>query len=244
MQTTALLVSDDLILRSEIKSVLNEAAVACQCCAVAGFDRAISGAKVECILLDIADPVKFSKAIAKVRAEKLNRYAIVLALVPEEHHALLARTSGVNFFVSKSVRLMADLKKALNSAQGLMIHEKRRYHRFPVDIRVDLLSSGQAARTRMLDLSARGACIECNGWSGFKTVRLTFVLPGMNQRLAVEAVPAWTKGKNMGVEFAAFKGDSEKTLKAWLLENETESFAASGANSLRVPNVAESNAEE
>ena len=107
MQTKALLVSDDLILRSEIKPVLYEAGVACHCCAIAGIERATSHEKFECILLDIADPVKFSEAIARVRADKLNRYAIVGALVSEEHRVPLTGIAGVNFFVSKGAQLVS-----------------------------------------------------------------------------------------------------------------------------------------
>ena len=227
MQTKALLVSDDLILRSEIKPVLYEAGVACHCCAFAGIERATSHEKFECILLDIADPVKFSEAIARVRADKVNRYAIVGALVAEEHRMLLTGISGVNFFVSKGARLVSDLKKAIASAQALMIHEKRRYYRHSVDLAVDVLSSGRAARMKMIDVSARGACLDCGAGLKSKTMRLGFVLPGMHQKLQIDGTVAWTSGTRVGVEFTDFLGDSEVALKAWLTAKEAEPVAVS-----------------
>jgi excinuclease UvrABC ATPase subunit len=223
MNTTALLVSDDLILRSEIRPVLTDAGIGCECCGIAGSDHVISRGKFECILLDIPDPVKFSDVMTKLRAEKFNRYAIVLALVDDEHRIALAKTSGVNFFVSKSVRLAADFRQALNSAHALMIHEKRRYYRHPIDIVVDVICDGQPQRVKMIDLSARGACLGCDGLPTSKTLRLEFVLPGTNRRLEVDAITAWSKGTNIGVEFNALTSDSDKALKAWLREKEGES---------------------
>lgn len=222
MHTTALLVSDDLILRSEIRPVLTDAGVASECCGLAGFDRAISRGKFECILLDLTDPVKFSDVVTKLRAEKFNRYAIVLAVADDEHRTALSRISGVNFFVSKSARLADDLKHALSSGHALMIHEKRRYYRHPVDIVVDVICDGQPKRVKMIDLSARGACLGWNGLQSNRTMRLEFVLPGTDQRLAVNAITAWSKGTSIGVEFNSLASDSDKALKTWLRQKEAE----------------------
>lgn len=227
MQATALLVSDDLILRSEIKPVLYEASIACQCCEITSFDRVISRGKVECILLDICDPAKFSDVITKLRAEKFNRYAIVLALADDAHRAALSKISGVNFFISKSAQLLPELRQALNSARALIMHEKRRYCRHPVDLVAEVFCNGQAARVRMIDLSARGACLDCNGIPVNKTLQLAFVLPGMSQRLEIGATVAWTKGTTVGAEFTSVTGDSDRALKAWLREREAESPALS-----------------
>jgi len=227
MQTAALLVSDDLILRSEIKPVLNEAGIVCQCCEIASFDRVIARGKIECILLDISDPAKFSDVITKLRAEKFNRYAIVLALADDAHRAVLSKISGVNFIVSKSARLLPELRQALNSARALIIHEKRRYYRHPVELIGEVFCNGQAASVKIIDLSARGACLDCNGWSVTKTLQLVFVLPGMSQRLEIGAAVAWTKGATVGVEFTSVTSDSERALKAWLREKEAESPALS-----------------
>ena len=223
MQTTALLVSDDLLLRSEIKPVLNEAGVACQCCGVVGFDRLIARGKIECILLDIADPVKFSEVITKLRAEKFNRYAVVLAFADDAHRTWLSKISGVNFFVSKSAQLAADLRKALHSARALMIHEKRRYHRHPVELNAEVWFAGQATCAKMIDLSARGACLDCSGLPNDKILRLTFFLPGVSQSLEIDVTVAWTRGTNVGVEFTNLSNDSGMALKAWLSDKEAKS---------------------
>src|SRR5690242_12809201 len=222
MQTTVLLVSDDLILRSEIKPVLNEAAIACRCCELAAFDRVIARDKVECILLDIADPVKFSNVVTKLRAEKFNRYAIVLALADDAHRAVLSKISGVNFFVSKSVRLVPDLRQALNSARALIIHEKRRYYRHPVDLSAEVFCKGQATGVKMIDLSARGAWLDCNALPNDKTFRLRCVLPGSGQKLEVDVIVAWTRSTHIGVEFIGLSSDSDKARKSWLREKEAE----------------------
>ena len=222
MQTSALLVFDDLILRSQVKPVLNEANIQCQWCELASFDRVIARSKVECILFDIAEPVKFSEIIAKLRAQKFNRYAVVVALAEDAHRAVLSRISGVNFFVSKSTRLVPDLRQALNSARALIIHEKRRYHRHSVDLSAEVMCDGRAVRVKMVDLSARGACLDGNGVPDNKKLRLRFVLPGSTHRLDVNVMVAWTRGANIGVEFGSLNGDSDKALKTWLREQEAE----------------------
>lgn len=227
MQTAALLVSDDLILRSQLKPVLNEANMQCQCCEVSNFDRVIARGKVECILLDIADPAKFSGVITQLRAGKFNRYAIVMALADDAHRTVLSRISGANFFVSKSARLVPDLKQTLNSARALIIHEKRRYYRHPVNLSAEVFCDGQTLRVKMVDLSARGACLDGKGLPDNKNLRLRFVLPGSNHRLEFDVVVAWARGTNIGVEFISLSSDSDKSLKTWLREKEVESSAVS-----------------
>jgi hypothetical protein len=227
MQTAALLISDDLILRSQVKPVLNEANIQCQCCEVANFERVIARGKVECILLDIADPAKFSDVISKLRAGKFNRYAIVVALADDAHRTVLSRISGANFFVSRSARLVPDLKQTLNSARALIIHEKRRYYRHPVNLGAEVFCDGQAVRVKMVDLSARGACLDGQGLPDNKKLRLRFVLPGSSHRLDLDVVVAWVRGTNTGVEFTSLNSDTDKTLKTWLREKEVESSAVS-----------------
>jgi membrane-bound inhibitor of C-type lysozyme len=103
-----------------------------------------------------------------------------------------------------------------------MIHEKRRYHRHPVNLSAQLMCDGQAVRVKMVDLSARGACLDGNGVPDNKNLRLRFVLPGSTHRLDVNVMVAWTRGANIGVEFGSMSGDSDKALKTWLREQEAE----------------------
>jgi DNA-binding NarL/FixJ family response regulator len=222
MQISALLVSDDLILRSELKRILQETGVYCQGIAVAGLRRLVARAKVECIVLDIDDRVKLREAIGWVREGKLNQYAILGALVAEEDCDLRADLPAVNFLVAKGNRVGAELRRAIQSAEALMVHEKRRYFRHSVDVAVEIVSANRSTRVKMIDLSARGACLECGTAAQPKAMRLNFFLPGAYQQIEIEAVTAWTKAGTVGVEFATFIGNSEQILKSFLKSKEVE----------------------
>lgn len=217
MNSAALITSDDLILRSDARSVLNEMRIACTCSGTIGFDRTIASTRFEAILLDMAHTDVTLAAIKSVRRGKLNRYSIILSFVADSHSASAAWAAGANFTIRRSTDVRSDLEKAFQSAHGLILREKRRCYRQPVTVDAEVLCNGQRLTGKMLDISERGACIECTFATPKQPLRVKFLLPGLAETLCIEAVPAWTRGTKTGIQFTSVDEASKTALSEWLL---------------------------
>jgi PilZ domain len=217
MNSTALVASDDLILRSQARAVLNEMRIACICSGTIGFERTAASGKFEAILLDMSDMDAAVAAIKSVRSGKLNRYSIILSCISDGQSTAAAWAAGANFTVRRTTDFRNELKKAFQSAHGLILREKRRYYRHPVSIDAELLCCGRHLAGRMLDISERGACIECTVPIPKQPFEVCFLLPGLAQALRIDAMPAWTHGTKSGIQFTSLDEASQAALSQWLI---------------------------
>jgi PilZ domain len=217
MNSTALIASDDLILRSAARGVLSELQIACTCSGTMGFERTITSAKFEAILLDMPDLNAAVSAIRSVRGGRLNRYSIILSFVAEGQSASAVWAAGANFTIRHSADFRSDLEKAFQSAHGLMLREKRRYYRQPILVAAEVVCNGHHFAGKMLDISERGACIECAVPIPKLPLRVQFLLPGLTQPFSIEAVPAWTRGTKSGIQFTSVDEASQAALSQWLI---------------------------
>jgi hypothetical protein len=216
MNSTALIASDDLILRSEARRVLQDMQIDSTCSGTIGFNKALAATKFEAILLDIPDTDAALAAIKSVRTGKLNRYSIILSFVSEGQSASAGWAAGANFTIRRSRDLRNELNKALQSAHGLMLREKRRYYRQTLSLDVEVLSCDRRFTGRMLDISERGACIECAIPVPSQPLEVRFSLPGFAQALTIQAVPAWMRGGKIGIQFTLLDELSKAALSQWL----------------------------
>lgn len=217
MNSTALIASDDLILRSAARGVLSELQIACTCSGTMRFERTISSTKFEAILLDMPHTDAARSAIRSVRGGKLNRYSIILSFVADGQSAAAVWAAGANFTIRRSEDFRAELEKAFQSAHGLMLREKRRYYRQPILVPAELVCNGQRLAGKMLDISERGACIECELPIPRQPLQVQFLLPGLSQPFIIEAVPAWTRGTKSGIQFMPLDQTTQTALSQWLL---------------------------
>jgi hypothetical protein len=216
MNSAALVISDDLILRSQTRTLLSELHVACTCSGILGFKRILESAKFDAIVLGVGNSSDTKSAIEQVRTGKLNRYSIVLALVDDGPDGSAGWSAGANFTIRRSSCFAEDLKKAFESAHGLILREKRRYHRHPIDIDIILMCNGRTMTARMVDISERGACLECPLPISSQQVQLEFCLPGLKQAVKIDGVPAWCRAGRVGIQFTAIAENSRVALSEWL----------------------------
>jgi len=216
MQSTALIVSDDLLLRGEARSVLTGMDIDCTSSGIVGFKRMIETGKVDAIVLDIAGIRDTVLALESIRTGKLNRYAITVVFVDDPQGESAARSSGANFTIRRASSFRDELKRAIESAHSLMLREKRRYHRHPVDVGVEVICNGRVTVSKMLDISERGACLECSLPIAKQPLQLSFSLPRLKQHFRVEGIAAWTRDGKIGVQFMSFVEGSQLVLTEWL----------------------------
>ena len=216
MHSTVLIVSDDLLLRGEARNVLRALDIDCESSGVVGFKRMIETTKVDAIVLHVAGTNGIVLALESIRTGKLNRYAITVAVVDDAQGESAARSSGANFTIRRSSSFREELKRAIESAHALMLREKRRYQRHPVELAVEVICNGRVTASRIVDISERGACIECPLPVAKQPLHLSFSLPGLKQQFKVEGIAAWTNAGKVGVQFMSFAEGSQTVLNAWL----------------------------
>lgn len=219
MNSTALLASDDLILRSQAKGVLNEMCIACTCTGTMGFERVIDSTKFEAILLDLPELDAAAAAIKSVRSGKLNRYSIIFSFMAEGQSTAVAWAAGTNFTVRRSGDFRKELRKAFQSAHGLMLREKRRYYRHPLKVDANVICNGRRLTGKVLDISERGACIDCAVPIPKQSLELCFVLPGLVQALRIKGIPAWIHGTKVGIQFTSVDEIAQTALSEWLIRH-------------------------
>ena len=183
---------------------------------VVGFNRIIETTKVDAIVLHIVEVSGLTRALESIRTGKLNRYAITVAVVDDLQGESAARSSGANFTIRRSSSFREELKRAIESAHALMLREKRRYQRYPVDLGVEVICNGRVTASRMVDISERGACIEFPLPVTKRPMQLSFSLPGLKQQFRVEGIAAWTNAGKVGVQFMSFAEGSQTVLTEWL----------------------------
>ncbi len=216
MASSALVVSDDLILRSNARQVLKKTGIDCISSGTIGLNKTIISSKFDAVILDYPVINEVIIAIQSVRTGKVNRYSIILALVSDSSAAAMARGAGANFTIQRSSALLENMERAVQSAYALIVRERRRYERHPVSVSVEVLCNGRRSNGKMIDISEHGACIECSLPPYTKSLELAFSLPGLNHRLKVEGITAWTRGCEMGIRFTSIEEASQPVLIQWL----------------------------
>lgn len=217
MTSSALVVSDDLIFRSNARQVLRKTAIVCASSGTVGLNKTLITSKFDAVILDYPGINEVVTAIRGIRTGKINRYSIILAVVSDSSGAAMARDAGANFTIQRSPMLFENLERAVQSAYALIVRERRRYERHSVNVAVEVVYNGGRGSGRMIDISAHGACIECSLPLPYtKALELAFLLPGLNQRLKIEGTAAWTRGSEMGIRFTSIEESSQPILAGWL----------------------------
>ena len=209
--TNAVVISNDLILRSETRAILSELDIACTCSGFAGLAQTLSSNKFDCVFLDFNDRDRALSAIQKVRTDKLSRYAIVFALSDSECEPVM----GISYSVCCSRDFPQELKQSFLSARSLVLGEKRRFQRHPVDLKVSCICGDRLTQARMIDLSERGACLELLSPT-VPILQLSFVLPGIECQIQTEVKVAWRENGKAGVQFVSISDSCRAALRSWL----------------------------
>jgi CheY-like chemotaxis protein len=218
---------DCLVLCDELESLkvlckaLDEAEINRDICT--DLDEAtqlLNGRKYEAVIVDCAGIEQGSKFLRMIRRAPSNKQASVFALVAAESTAPDSFQKGANFALLKPLSLDA-LSRSLRAAHSLMLQERRRWFRHPVELVVEL-KRHRAATVHCVsrNVSEGGMGLRsANGIAVGQEFEIHFRIPGDQN---------WTEGKcevrwldqtgNAGVRFLHLPQADHKRLKDWLQE--------------------------
>ena len=144
--------------------------------------------KFDLVALDVNMPHLngFEMAI-RIRNSPLNQTAPIFMFTADNNIATMREgyAAGVTFYIVKPLNV-AKLRGVFQAARGMMIQERRRYIRLPLEVDVIFSAGGHRFKARSLDLgqggiSLRGSC----GLADGDIAEIEFSIPGESQPLKI-----------------------------------------------------------
>jgi hypothetical protein len=179
------------------------------------------------VAIDFREKTQAADLVTKLHNTTSHRGAVVLAIVDRNADMQSTFRSGANFVLERpfAPRLLSATLKA---SYSLMLQERRRYFRFPLQIPVYISTSGSPS-----ELAASSVNISEGGMAlatpaplhvGEK-LRIRLHLPGTNCEARMNGEVCWsdTKGR-LGIQFVQVSQALNELLRSWLFDRLQESL--------------------
>ena len=180
--------------------------------------NAITEGKWDAVIVDYESVSEAASVFSALRRSKSNQRAIGFALSPKAMSAAELYNDGANFVIEKPLNA-ERLVAALRAGHALMVTERRRYLRHPIEGSCWLKSDRGEYQLNLVNVSEGGLCVEiadltAKGLDG--SARFRFFLPGSNVPIHGKATLAWYRNGRAGMRFSSLSRDSRDELVRWL----------------------------
>ena len=223
-----LLVSDDIQTIDTLCQSMEQMAMHVEVCSDIGLaGRKLCHAKFEAVVVDLNKMAEGLELIKKPREMTSHKGAVVLAILNNENEMPVAFQAGANFVLAKPL-LQPLLRRTLRASYPLMVREKRRYYRCPLQISVPISS---AARQEFVATSVN---ISEGGMALASPVRLQvgekinlkLKLPGTENAEKISSEVCWADDTGrVGLEFVQVPVRTMEQLQNWLSDRLEEHLA-------------------
>jgi len=219
MPLESLLVSRDPQVIRVLRPALEKLAIEVEICRGADSGSEIlSCEKFDAVIVDCDDLHGGLGVLETLRRTTSNRNSVTFAILNGHTTTLEAFQMGANFVLQKPVSAVSATR-CFGAAIGLMLRERRRYFRHPVEIPVTLVfGEGQQLKATATNLSEGGMAVFFRGKlpkGGLSNV--AFRLPGGEIPLEPKAQIAWIDGSGRaGLRFTELPAKTREQLDSWL----------------------------
>src|SRR5499425_2270986 len=183
MALEALLLSRDNQVLKTISRVLDDANIDVQVCSSSEDAlQILTRHKYDTFVVDCDDIPAAPQVLQQLRKGKSNKSCIAFALVNGRTSVRQAFEMGANFVLDKPISA-ERATRSVRAAQGLIMRERRRYHRHLLSASgAILVDSGAELPVSITNISHGGISIECNRrLDEGGAARLKFILPGVKR---------------------------------------------------------------
>src|SRR5215475_492703 len=231
----ALLLTRDQEVQRVIRRVLETVTIDME--SVTSTDAArqtISCRKFDAVLIDCDDVQAGCEVIKELRRGKSNSKSIVFAITNRVTSVKGAFELGANFVLDKPVS-PDRATRSLRAALGLILRERRRYHRHAVSATVHVTyGTVRNAPIPLANISEGGIALGTRRTSEMTgPVQLRMELPGLNRVLEAKGEFVWANETGrVGVRFVNLNPLVKSELDTWLsrqLEIAAPSLASAGS---------------
>lgn len=189
------------------------------CCDAESAVGKLCHSKFEGVMIDSALPGG-PELLRKLSTLTSNKSAISYAILSPGYDQAQAFDAGAQFVLDRPLVPVAVLR-LLKAAYPIMVQERRRYYRCPLQIAVFVSRGGdQEFTVNSLNVSESGICLNSNDpmQVGDK-LRLRLLLPGAAELLNLCGEVAWSAATGrVGVRFSDVRPGVALVLRNWLAE--------------------------
>lgn len=174
--------------------------------------------KYDALLVDCDDLPNGPMILRELRQGKSNKSCIAFAIVNGKTSIQQAFEMGANFALDKPISVERAMR-SVRAAQGLIMRERRRYHRHLIKATgAILVDQGAELPLNITNISQGGISIECArklDEGGAARVRLH--LPGTKRMLDIKGEIVWSTAEGRaGIRFQVLSAEARHDLDAWL----------------------------
>jgi ActR/RegA family two-component response regulator len=228
-----LVVSNDAVTIAQLNESMGKLAMSPEVCSeVQTALGLLHKRKFEAVIVDF----KLGQATAiieKIRLAPSNRTAVIFAISDSDADTAIAYKAGANFVLRRP--LSADsIDRNMKVAYGLIVRERRRYFRCPVEIPAVITRPDAEIRGKTVNISEGGIAISTSVPLGPGIqVQVEFTLPGHKSQFVVGAAVCWCKDTYLGLQFTSLSPQLTSELQEWLARRLEESLPSSVTDKFR-----------
>lgn len=222
-----LLVSQDLQTIETLCHFMEPAGMYVEVCSdTTSATRKLCHSKFEGVAIDFKARTQALELLTKLHKMTSHGGAVVLAILDRNGDVPSTFRCGANFILERpfASRILVPTLKA---AYSLMLQERRRYFRFPVQIPVCLSSSGSHSDfvATSVNISERGmALTTAVALRVGEKIQAKMDLPGTNRSARVSGEVCWSdENGRVGIQFIQVSRDITELLQSWLSDRLEES---------------------
>lgn len=226
-----LLVCNDEAVIEHLTESMHQLAIATEVCLHAETALGLVNLKkFEGIMVDF-EMEKADQILERLRLSPSNRTAVTFAIAASGKTPLGIQT---NFLMERPLS-EASVGRTLKAAFGMIVRERRRSFRCPVDLPASIQADGQQTKCSLVNISEGGMAINNAPFlkPGAK-VRTLFTLAGETVRFKIEAEVCWYDEKGRaGLRSLMIPSEQKSILQVWLAAKLEEDLPESVARQFR-----------
>jgi CheY-like chemotaxis protein len=186
--------------------------------------------RFEAVIIDLTTEGA-SDVLRRLRVDVRTRNAVLFALADNHSSVREAFQLGSTFVLEKPLSLDRTLR-CFRAAYGLIIGERRRYHRHRISVPVTLLRSGKEPVTGYsIDVSSGGILLETSSTFAEDTqVKVQFGLPRISEKMVIASEVIWSQEGRVGLRFQRYSKNAKELLSNWLGQQSDREMGLGGGN--------------
>jgi hypothetical protein len=214
---TALLLCKDAPTRQLVIESLHPLAIRAKICeegvVAAGL---LDKQKFEAVIVDLQLGDEVQMVLRQLRFSRANRTAVTFAITTGSGAQVSGRPDST--FVLQRPLSAASINQVLRAAFGMVVRERRRYFRCPVEVPA-LVRAQQPEDIlcQTVNISEGGIALKLAvSLDNDSSALVRFSLPGRSNQLFAETMVVWCEGGLVGLQFESLGAPQKSELQEWL----------------------------
>jgi two-component system, chemotaxis family, chemotaxis protein CheY len=230
-----LLVCKDAVTIKQLSGSLQQLALSPEVCNDGSAALALLNQnKFDAVVVDLQLGAQANAILERIRLSAWNRTAVLFTITDTDAETASAFKAGSSFVLKRPLSLAA-IDRSLKVAYGLIVRERRRYFRCPLEIPAKLCGSAiPVIHGQTVNISEGGIAVAASSALDPEIkVQVQFTLPGHKTPFAADAVVCWSKGTSFGLQFTSLSPDLDSELQEWLSRRLEQSLPQSVTDQFR-----------